>query len=79
MTRAIGLVVARVFEAQVSRLLGRTAISIQLAALGERFHVLQRLHEPGAPSFFRAPRTMTIFRRIDRRRGTTVILAHSLS
>jgi hypothetical protein len=31
--------------------LGRTAISIQLAALGERFHVLQRLHEPGAPSF----------------------------
>jgi hypothetical protein len=27
----------------------------------------------------RAPRTMTIFRRIDRRRGATVILAHSLS
>jgi hypothetical protein len=30
---------------------GRTAISIQLAALDERFHVLQRLHEPDAPSF----------------------------
>jgi hypothetical protein len=27
----------------------------------------------------RAPRIMTIFRRIDRRRGATVILAHSLS
>lgn len=27
------------------------AVSIQLAALSERFHVLQRLHEPGAPSF----------------------------
>jgi hypothetical protein len=28
---------------------------------------------------FRAPRTMTIFRRIDRRRGAPMILAHSLS
>jgi hypothetical protein len=30
-------------------------------------------------SSFRAPRTMAIFRRIDHRRGATVILAHSLS
>jgi NAD(P)-dependent dehydrogenase (short-subunit alcohol dehydrogenase family) len=37
--------------------IGRTAISIELAALNERFHVLKRLHEPGAPSFLiRRPR-----------------------
>jgi hypothetical protein len=37
--------------------LWRPAISIQLAALSERFHVLQRLHEPRAPSFLvRRPR-----------------------
>jgi hypothetical protein len=42
----IGARTARRQEAETSvEALGRTAISIQIAALGERFHGLQRLHK----------------------------------
>jgi hypothetical protein len=54
----------------VTQSLNLAATLIQLAALDERFHILQRLHESGAPSFLiRWPRSIVWEHRVVEEQG----------